>query len=45
MSEGGVVPTEIKKYENSELLLNKHNSEIMKNDSKRMSFQFRFIHI
>ena len=45
MSEGGVVPTEIMKYENSELFLNKHNSEIMKNDSKRMGFQFRFIHI
>ena len=45
MPEGGIVPTGIMKYENSEILLNKHNSEIMKNDSKRMSFQFKFMHI
>ena len=45
MPEGGVVPIGIIKYENSGILLNKHNSKIMKNDSKRMSFQFKFIHI
>ena len=40
MPEGGVAPMSIIKYENSEILLYKHNSEIMilVNDSKRMNF-------
>ena len=45
MPEGGVVPIGIMKYENSEILLNKHNSEIVMNDSKRKNVQFKFIHI
>ena len=45
MPEGGVAPIGIIKYENSGILLNKHNSEFMKNDSKCTSFQLRFINI
>ena len=45
MPEGAVVPIGIIKYENSGILLNKNTTDIMKNDSKRMSFQFKFIHI
>ena len=44
MPEGGVVPMGIMKYEYSEILLNKHNSEIVINDSKHINVQFNFIH-
>ena len=47
MPEGGVAPMSIIKYENSEILLYKHNSEIMilVNDSKRMNFFNLYIHV
>jgi hypothetical protein len=47
MPEGCVAPMGIIKYENSEILLYKHNSEIiiLVNDSKRMNFLNLYIHV
>ena len=47
MHEGCVAPMGIVKYENSEILLYKHNSEMMilVNDSKRMIFFNLYIHV
>ena len=47
MPEGCVAPMGIVKYENSEILLYEHNSEIMilVNDSKRMNFFNLYIHV